>query len=112
MAQIKVLLDEFGVIYDACKNMPEDNLKVSFLGALAELEDNECHRRKSFPKTRLRRVRNVKQQIYRADVTKRSGWRIHVQYGKDGRLHLKDILPPEKHDAPGKAIKAKKERYK
>jgi len=47
-----------------------------------------------------------------ADVTKRSGWRIHVQYGKDGRLHLKDILPPEKHDTPGKAVKAKKERYK
>ena len=78
MTELKRLLDEFGIIYDALKKLPDDKLKLAFLEALAELEDNDCHRTRSFPKTRLHRVRGVKQAIYRADITKISVWRIHL----------------------------------
>jgi len=56
MAELKRLLDEYGIIYDAIKKLPDDALKVAFVEALAELEGNECHRTRSFPKTRLHRV--------------------------------------------------------
>jgi len=59
MTQIKPLFDEYGVIYEAMKILPDD-LKLDFLEALAELEDNECHRTISFPKTRLHKVKGVK----------------------------------------------------
>ena len=59
MTQIKSLFDEYGVIYEAMKILPDD-LKLDFLEALAELEDNECHRTRSFPKTRLHKVKGVK----------------------------------------------------
>lgn len=83
MTQIKPLFDEYGVIYEAMKILP-DNLKLDFLEALAELEDNECHRTRSFPKTRLHKVKGIKQAIYRADIDKISGWRIHLQYINGG----------------------------
>ncbi|CAN5375477.1 hypothetical protein BH24GEM3_BH24GEM3_26090 [soil metagenome] len=111
MAQPKPLLDEFGVIREAEQQLPVDDLKLAFLRALAELEDNEAHRRQHFPHTNLRRVKGVKQQVYRADVTKGSAWRIHLQYGKDNRLHLKDLLPPTKHDDPTRAVQARRHRY-
>ncbi len=97
MAQIKAIFDEHGVIYDANKNLPDDKHKIQFLEALAELENNECHRTKTFPVTRLHKVKGVKQAVYRADVDKISGWRIHLQY-IDGHQHLKDIIPGSKHD--------------
>jgi hypothetical protein len=67
MSQIKSLLDEYGVIHEAMKILPED-IKIDFLEALAELEDNECHRTRTFPKTRLHKVKGIKQAIYRADI--------------------------------------------
>lgn len=109
MAEIKLLLDEYGVIFDAQKNLPND-LKADFLEALAELENNDCHKTRSFPKTRLHRVTGIEQSIYRADVDKISGWRIHVQY-IDGQIHLKDIIGGDKHDDVIKVIKSKKGRY-
>lgn len=111
MAQIKPIFDEYGIIYEAFKTLPSDELKLAFLEALAELEDNENYRTRNFPKTKLRRVSGIKEAIYRANVIQKSGWRLHVQYGKDGNLHLKDLLDPTKHDDPVKAIKAKKSRY-
>lgn len=78
MAQTLTLRDEYGIIYQAMKVLPDDQLKIGFLEALAELEDNECHRTRTFPKTRLHKVKGVKQAIYRADVDKTSGWRIHI----------------------------------
>lgn len=112
MAQIKKLLDEYGIIYEACKILPDTTHRLDFLEALAELEDNECHRTRTFPKTRLHRVTGVKQAIYRADVNKISGWRIHVQYSKrDDSLHLKDIIEGSKHDDVIKVIKSKSRRY-
>lgn len=111
MAEIKKLLDEFGIIHEGNKILP-DNFKVQFLEALAELEDNDCHKTRTFPKTRLHKVTGFEQAIYRADIDKISGWRIHVQYEKaTGYIILKDIIEGQKHDEVIKIIKSKKNRY-
>ena len=112
MAEIKALLDAYGVIYDAQKSFPDARHRLQFLEeALAELENNECHRTKTFPVTRLHKVTGVKQAIYRADVDKISGWRIHLQYSNDGVLHLKDLVSGSQHDNVVDVIKSKKIRY-
>lgn len=111
MTQIKPLVDEYGIIYEANKVLP-DQYKISFLEALAKLEDNEAHRKKFFSKTRLHRVKGIKQAVYRADIDKISGWRIHVQYEENNQLHLKDIIPGQKHDNVLGVIKSKKGRDK
>lgn len=110
MAQIKPLFDEFGVIIEAQKLLPNDKLKLSFIESLAELENNECHAKQQFPKTRLHKIKGIRQNIYRADVDKISGWHIHVQYTA-GQLHLKDIIPGQKHDDVQGAVQAKRNRY-
>ncbi|NJK69639.1 MAG: hypothetical protein HC789_02290 [Microcoleus sp. CSU_2_2] len=110
MAQTITLCDEYGIIHEAMKILPDDELKIGFLEALAELEDNECHRTRKFPKTRLHKIKGVKQAIYRADIDKISGWRIHVQYIK-GQIHLKDIIEGQRHDNVIEVIKSKKVRY-
>jgi len=110
MAKIKSLFDEFGVISDAQKTLPDEKHRLKFLEALAELENNVCHTKREFPVTRLHKIKGVKQAIYRADVDKISGWRVHVQYS-DGVLHLKDLIPGSKHDNVIDVIKSKKDRY-
>jgi hypothetical protein len=110
MAQSTTLCDEYGIIYEALKILPNDNLKISFLEALAELENSECHRTRQFPKTRLHKVKGIKQTIYRADIDKISGWRIHTQY-VNGQIHLKDIIEGQRHDDVIEIIKSKKSRY-
>ena len=110
MAELKPLLDEYGIIYEAMKKIPDNKLKLEFIEALAELEDNECHRTRSFPKTRLHRVSGVKQTIYRADINKVSGWRLHLQYDQ-GNIVLKDVIEGRRHDDTLKVIKTKKWRY-
>lgn len=111
MAELKPILDEFGIIFDALRKLPDDGFKVAFMESLAELEDNECHRRRNFPKTRLHRVTGIKQAIYRADITKISGWRIHLQY-EDGKIVLKDVIEGQRHDDVVKVIKSKRGRYR
>ncbi len=106
----KPLVDRFGVIREAHKILPAD-LHSSFLAALAELEDNEAHRTFKFPFTQLHKVAGVQQAIYRANIDKISGWRLHIQYARNDELHLKDILAPAKHDQVGDSIQAKKDRY-
>lgn len=110
MAEIKVLLDEYGIIHQANKILPSPDFKLQFLEALAELEDNNAHKNQQFPKTRLHKVKGIRQAIYRADIDKISGWRIHVQY-IDKQLHLKDIIKGQRHDDVIKIIQSKKERY-
>jgi hypothetical protein len=110
MAQTLTLCDEYGIIYHAMKILPDDELKIAFLEALAELEDNECHTTRKFPKTKLHKVKGVKQAIYRADIDKVSGWRIHVQY-INGQIYLKDIIEGQRHDDVIEVIKSKKARY-
>jgi hypothetical protein len=109
VARISPLFDAWGVIYDAVKSLP-DELKIGFLEALAELEDHECHRTRRFPKTRLHRVVGYKEPVYRADIDKVSGWRMHVQY-EEGQIHLKDIISGRRHDDVLEQIEAKKIRY-
>lgn len=111
MAQPKCLVDEYGVIMEANKVLPDDDHRLSLMDALAELENNECHTSRSFPVTRLHRVTGVKEAVYRADIRKMSGWRLHLMYVK-GQLHLKDIVPGSKHDNVVEVIKSKKARYK
>lgn len=110
MAEIKVLLDEYGIIHEANKILPSVDLKVKFLEALAELEDNNAHKSRQFSKTRLHKIVGVKQTIYRADIDKISGWRIHVKY-INKHLHLKDIIAGQSHDDVIKVIQSKQERY-
>jgi hypothetical protein len=110
MTQILSLYDEYGIIYEARKILPNNDLKIDFLEALAELEDNQCHRTRNFPKPRLHRIKGIKQAIYRADIDKISGWRIHVQY-INGKIHLKDIVPGQRHDDVIEIVKSKKSRY-
>jgi hypothetical protein len=64
------LFDEWGVIHDATKRLPNVAMKAAFLEALAELEDHECHRTRKFPRTRLHKVVGYKQPVYRADIDK------------------------------------------
>jgi hypothetical protein len=104
------LFDEWGVICDAARRLPNHQLKLDFLDALAELEGHECHRTRKFPKTRLHRVFGYKEAVYRADIDKISGWRIHLQY-EDGQVHLKDVIDGQKHDDVLGQIETKKVRY-
>ncbi len=110
MADIKTLVDEYGIINEACKILPTTDFKVKFLESLSELEDNNAHKTRQFPKTRLHKIQVVKKNIYRADIDKISGWRIHLQY-IDNEIHLKDIIDGKNHDDILKFIDAKKDRY-
>ena len=110
MAQTLTLCDEYGIIYEAMKILPDDELKIAFLEALSELEDQECHKTRKFPKTRLHKINGIKQAVYRADIDKISGWRIHIQY-INGQIHLKDIIEGQRHDDVIEVIKSKKSRY-
>jgi hypothetical protein len=112
MAQTKTLIDEYGIIYRANKKLPDDQHRIQLVEALAELEDNNCHQQHNFPKTRLHKVKGIKEAIYRADINKTSGWRIHLQYDKQSEsLKLKDIIEGQKHDDVINIIKSKRERY-
>ena len=110
MALTLTLCDQYGIIHEAMKILPNNQLKIDFLAALAELEDRECHRTRKFPRTRLHKLKGIKQAIYRADINKISGWRIHIQYIK-GQIHLKDIIEGQRHDNVSEVIKSKKLRY-
>lgn len=110
MLRIKALYDEYGVIREAAKKLPDDRHKRQFLDALAELQDNECHRTRTFPATRLHRVTGIRQAVYRADIDKISGWRLHVQYEGDA-IHLKDVVEGKRHDDVVEVIATKKSRY-
>ncbi|MDB9315248.1 hypothetical protein PN462_19190 [Spirulina sp. CS-785/01] len=106
----KPLYDEYGVIREAWKTLPLE-FRNDFLEALAELEDNECHRQRNFPKTQLHRIKGYEEAVYRAYIDKISGWRLHLMY-QDGAIHLKDIIPPNQHDPVIKVIQSKEYRYK
>lgn len=106
----KAIYDEYGVIREAWKILPAE-FRDDFLEALAELEDNECHRKRQFPKTQLHRVSGYEEAVYRAYIDKMSGWRLHLMY-QDGAIHLKDIISPERHDPVIKVIQSKEYRYK
>ena len=60
LAQTKPLFDDYGIIHEAMEILPTDKLKLAFLEALAELEDNEAHKTRSFPRTRLHKIAGIK----------------------------------------------------
>lgn len=111
MAEIKGLVDDNGVIFECNKKLPEE-YKIKFIEVLAELEDNECHRMRDFPKSQLHKVTGV-DRVYRAYIDKISGWRLHIMYGEDKRIHLCEVLEPSEHDrgTKKKVIKQKMEKY-
>jgi len=115
MAQIKEIRDPHGVLYEAAKLLPDNVHKLAMLEALAELEDRESHRSRSFPKTRLHKVVGIRERVYRADINKTSGWRLNVQYvdglSEEGHLLLNDVLEGKDHDAVLRLIKKRKHRY-
>lgn len=112
MAQIKQIFDQYGILYEANKVLPDDKHKLQLMEVLAELEDNANHVSRSFPKSRLHRVKGYEKAVYRADIDKTSGWRIHLQYNdKTGQLWLKDIIAGKFHDDVIDVIKSKKIRY-
>lgn len=111
MAEFKGMVDDHGTIYMCNKKLPKE-FKLKLIEVLAELQDNECYVKQQFPKSRLHKIVGVK-NVYRADIDKISGWRIHVKYGDDKRLHLCEILDPNDHDrgTKSKVIKLKKNKY-
>ena len=112
MASTIELRDQFGIVHEACKILPSDEFKLKFLDSLAELEDENCHKNKTFPKTRLHKIQGIKKAIYRADIDKISGWRFHCQYDKSTKQFiLKDIICGQKHDDVQKIIKSKNKKY-
>ena len=110
MAAIKGLVDEYAIINEACKVLPTADFKLKFLLALAELEDNNAHKNRLYPKTRMHKVTGIKKNIYRADIDKISGWRIHLQF-VENKVYIKDIIGGQNHDEVIKMIHAKHERY-
>ena len=45
-------------------------------------------------------------------LNKISGWRLHVQYGKNDILELCDVLDKEEHDDGLEKIKSRSKNYK
>jgi hypothetical protein len=112
MAQPKGLVDDFGILMECQQMLPDDRHRLQLLESISELEDNQAHATRSFPKTRLHKIAWTEHAVYRADIDKISGWRLHVQYSRsDRRLHLKDVIEGQKHDSVIKAIRAKRSRY-
>lgn len=111
MAEIKGLIDDNGVIYECNKVLPEE-YKTRLVEILAEFEDNKCHKCQSFPKSKLHKIIGA-DKVYRAYIDKISGWRLHIQYGEDKRIHLCEVLKPSEHDrgTKKKTLKNKKEKY-
>lgn len=107
----KGLVDDKGIIHKANKIIP-DELCRNFIEALAELENEEAHIKREYPKTRLHKVEGAK-GVYRADIEKVSGWRIHVMFNSDDkRIHICDVLEGKEHNRVQKVIKNRKSLYK
>jgi len=111
MAEVKALLDKYGILRKAWGDLPDDRHRLQLLECLAELENVESYKKREFPVSRLHRAKGVRQTIYRADIDKISGWRLHLQFDGDGTLCLKDLIPGSKHDDVTKVVKGKKHRY-
>ncbi len=70
MAQPNGLVDDYGILMQCEKILPSDRHRLKLLEALAELENNECHARREFPKTRLHKIVGIEEAVYRADIDK------------------------------------------
>lgn len=97
----KTLIDENGIIRQAWESLSEDKLKMGFLQTLAELTDNNLWKQgarpKNFPHARVHPLPGRKPLIYRADVDKLSGWRVHFHL-RDKAVVLLDLATGKEHD--------------
>ena len=111
--RIKKIDDEWGVIREADKILPDNKHRLLFLRSIAELEDNECHISRNFPISQLHKVDGIKNlSIYRAYIGKTSGWRIHLQYDKKSNyLKLKQVINRKRHDNCIDVINSHRHRY-
>ena len=112
MADLKRMLDKTGIIYESEKELPEE-YKMRFLSVLAELENNECYKKREFPVSQLHKIEGI-EGIYRAYVDKISGGRIHIKYNKKRQtVELVELLKPSEHDrGTQKKTMKKKKGYK
>jgi len=92
ISQVPRLVDDRGVIRQACKMLPEA-LKLKFLEALAELQDPESYQKKYFPVSRLKRVKGTRLNIYTLDIEPTSKWLFYLQY-YEGNLYLRELVKP------------------
>jgi len=88
MAKTLTLCD---IIYEAMI-LPDEELKICFLEALAELEDNECHRTRKF-QNRLHKV-GVKQEFMLISIKSQAGVSINTLMGK----FISRMLLGQRHD--------------
>lgn len=112
MAEIKALRDENGIIRKAYNNLPKEYIEDA-LCALAELEDNECHRTHTFPHTQLHLLKGLGkglEGIYECYIDKTSGWRFQVKYNNP-YIDLINLSSPGEHDRIGKVVKSKKNSF-
>lgn len=113
MARNKQLKDDLGILYQTYKILPEELIKDA-LKAIAELEDEECHKTRTFPHTQLHKLVGLPKKadaIYECYINKISGWRYQVRY-KDNYLELLNISSRKEHDNLGKVVKSKMNRFK
>lgn len=109
-SQWMVLIDEYGVIGEAKKELPEP-LRGDLLEAVAELEDRSNHRAHSFPHTELHLLTGFVPTTYIAYVNKKSGWRILLTYGGQNKILLKELRTGEEHKRQGEAIKSNRAKF-
>ncbi|HEM4128489.1 TPA: hypothetical protein U1W61_000159 [Streptococcus suis] len=110
--QIKKIADDYGVLADCSRILPKEYYS-DLIEAIAELEDNQRYVQRDFPKTRLHKVTGIKWDVYRADIDKISGWRLHVKFCKDdNRIHLCQVVEGQKHDEVNRVIMSQKDRFK
>lgn len=108
---IKGLVDDSGVIYDAVHSVPVE-FHGKFLCALAELEDNNNHKKNNYPLTHFEVMKGTgSYRVYRFYIDKISGWRCYAQFGNDKKLHLCAISEPKDHDDAMKFISSHKGHF-
>lgn len=107
--KVKPLKDGLGVITKAYKILPPE-FRDDFFESVSELENNDNHINRT-QRLRIHKIEGTN-NVYRADVDKNSGWRIHFKYNNDNYIKLCDVLTRQEHDSCLKKIHDRKNRYK
>lgn len=86
------LIDDRGIIRQALEVFSEPQT-LKFLAALAELQNPQSYKNKSFPLSRLKRLKGTQSNIYTIDIDPTSKWIFYIQY-QDGNLYLRELYKP------------------
>lgn len=109
--EIKPLKDDLGVIAKAYKILPVE-LYNNFLESISKLENNDNHKNRD-QQLRIHKIEGTgKENVYRADINKTKGWRIHFKYDDNNYIKLCDVLSNQEHDMCLKKVQDRKNRYK